>query len=508
MDDNDLARAGKLPADPAEGTAEVRGGGAQPKADEPDDGGKAKRIAALIQQRTKLVLAPTGRKYALVGGVARPCDSEDFVGWCANAMWKEHGEIVTKSMIDDVVRAVGGSDLPVQSVPVRVGGDPSRITIDLGPSASPLAVTAQGIAPAPDAVFARPKGSLALPAPCVPRSAAQAAEAVEAVRLELGVAPREWAACVAWLLAALRPEGPYPMLYLRGEHGSGKTTFARVLLSLIDPRRPDLRALPRDARDLAIRAEHVHVLGFDNVSAISGENSDALCRLATGDGFDTRQLHSDRDLTVFEAARPIVMTSIVDAAKRAGLLDRALMIDLPKLEQRRTEDEIHAAVEPHRPHALGALLYAVACALGSSDVVEIPGEVRMRAAASFAARAAPALGLAPSAIVQAYLDSRAAAHGVLADDPVMLALDRFVAPGKPWKGSMGDLLAALNERRHGARPPRGWPEGPEALSARLRRLAPTLRAHRITHTPPDRCRGHGNVREHALTRDDVELAAA
>lgn len=500
MDDNDLARAGQLPADPADETAEVpEGGGARSMVDGPEDGGKAKRLATLIQQRTKLVLAPTGRKYALAGGVARPCDSEDFIGWCSSVFWQEHDEIVTKSMIDDVIRALGGSGLPTQPVPVRIGGDLSRITIDLGLSA--LAVTAQGVAPAPDAVFARPKGSLPLPAPQVPRNAAEAAAAMEDLRRVLGVEPRAWAACIAWLLAALRPEGPYPMFYVRGEQGSGKSTLARALLSLIDPRRPDMRALPRDPRDLAIRAEHVHVLGFDNVSTISGETSDALCRLATGDGFDTRQLHSDRDLTVFEAARPMLMTSIVDAARRPDLLDRALMIDLPKRAERCDDDELRAAVELRRPRVLGALLHAVAHAIRAIDAVTIPGDVRMRAAASFAARAAPALGLAPSAIVQAYLDSRAAAHGVLADDPVVLALDRFLKPGPPWKGSMGELLRALNELRQGARPPRGWPEGPEALSARLRRLAPTLRAHGISHTPPDRCRGHGNVREHVIARD-------
>lgn len=499
MDDNDLARAGKLPADPADGTEEVSGGAARSTADVPEDGGKAKRLAALIQQRTKLVLAPTGRKYALAGGEARPCDSEEFIGWCSNVFWKEHDEIVTKSMIDDVVRALGGAGLPVQPIPVRIGGELSRITIDLGATA--LAVTAQGIAPAPDAVFARPKGSLPLPAPQVPQTASQAAKTTEALRRVLGVEPREWAVCVAWLLAALRPEGPYPMLFVRGEQGSGKSTLARALLSLIDPRRPDMRALPRDARDLAIRAEHVHVLGFDNVSAISGETSDALCRLATGDGFDTRQLHSDRDLAVFEAARPMLMTSIVDAARRPDLLDRALMIDLPKRAERRDDDELRAAVDQLRPSALGALLYAVAHAIKVSAAVTIPADVRMRAAASFAARAAPALGLDPSAIVQACVDSRAAAHGVLADDPVVVALDRFLKPGQSWKGSMGDLLDALNGLRHGARAPRDWPEGPEALSARLRRFAPTLRARGIAHSPPDRRRGHRNVREHVLTRE-------
>ncbi len=366
MDDNELACAGQLPADPAEGTAEAPSGpppagDTRTTVDGPEDGGKAKRLAALIQQRAELVLSLTGRSYALTGRVARPVDSDDFIGWCSHEFWREHDGILTRSMIDDVVRAVGGPGLPTRPIHIRVGGDLSRITLDLGDSA--VAVTAQGILPAPDAVFARPKGTLSLPAPHIPKTIAESAVALEELRQVLGIEPHTWIVCLAWLLAALRPEGPYPILYIRGEQGSGKSTLARALLSLIDPRRPDMRALPRDPRDLAIRAEHVHVLGFDNVSMVSGENSDALCRLATGDGFDTRQLRSDRDLAVFDAARPMLMTSIIDAATRPDLLDRALIVDLPAREERRDDDEIRAAVERLRPHVLGALLVAIAHAM-------------------------------------------------------------------------------------------------------------------------------------------------
>jgi energy-coupling factor transporter ATP-binding protein EcfA2 len=502
MDDNDLARAGKLPVDPAEGTAEV--------ADETEDGGKARRLAAendekpktsrlaeLLKERAPMVLSPTGRPYALIGDTARACTSEEFVGWCAWVFYSEYNETISKSGIGDVVRALSGSGLQTRPIHVRVGGDRSRITLDLGSSA--VAVTAEGITPAPDAVFARPPGSLPLPAPVPPGSATDAADAVEAMRGVLGVEGRTWTACVAWLLAALRPEGPYPILYIRGEHGSGKSTLAKALLSLIDPRRPDMRALPREPRDLAILAEHVHVIGIDNLSAITGEMSDALCRLATGDGFATRALYSDRDLAVFDSSRPMMMTSIVDAATRPDLLDRALIVDLPARAERSDDDEIRAAVERLRPHVLGALLYAASHALRASDA-RISGDVRMRAPASFAARAAPALGFTAAAIEAAYLDSRAAAHGVVAEDPVVEAVLRFLHPGRSWAGTMTTLLDALNDRRHG-RPPHGWPESARGLGAALRRLAPTLRALGVTHVPPDDRQGHDNVRQHRLTRD-------
>ena len=46
------------------------------------------------------------------------------------------------------------------------------------------------------------------------------------------------------LLAALRPSGPYPILALIGEHGTAKTSFLRLLRSLVDPNLVPSSALP------------------------------------------------------------------------------------------------------------------------------------------------------------------------------------------------------------------------------------------------------------------------
>src|SRR5262245_33829814 len=40
---------------------------------------------------------------------------------------------------------------------------------------------------------------------------------------------------IAWLLASLRPLGPYPLLALAGEQGSAKTITCKLLKALIDP---------------------------------------------------------------------------------------------------------------------------------------------------------------------------------------------------------------------------------------------------------------------------------
>ena len=112
---------------------------------------------------------------------------------------------------------------------------------------------------------------------------------------------------VAWALACLRNRGPYPVIALSGEQGSAKSTFSRILRALIDPNTAPLRALPREDRDLFIAASNGHVLAFDNMSGLPAWISDTLCRLATGGGFAVRQLYTDQDEVLFDAARPIIL---------------------------------------------------------------------------------------------------------------------------------------------------------------------------------------------------------
>jgi hypothetical protein len=57
---------------------------------------------------------------------------------------------------------------------------------------------------------------------------------------------------VAWLLAAMRAGGPYPVLGIAGEQGSAKTILSKLLRALIDPSVAPVRALPRDERELFI----------------------------------------------------------------------------------------------------------------------------------------------------------------------------------------------------------------------------------------------------------------
>jgi hypothetical protein len=54
------------------------------------------------------------------------------------------------------------------------------------------------------------------------------------------------------------------------------------------------------------------LLAFDNLSGLPAWLSDALCRLASGGSFAVRQLYTNDDEVLFQAARPILLNGIED----------------------------------------------------------------------------------------------------------------------------------------------------------------------------------------------------
>jgi hypothetical protein len=283
---------------------------------------------------------------------------------------------------------------------------------------------------------------------------------------------------VAWALACLRNRGPYPLLVLSGEQGSAKSTFSAILRSLLDPNTAPLRALPREDRDLFIAASNGHVLAFDNVSGLPGWISDTLCRLATGGGFAVRQLYTDQDEVLFEAARPVILNGIEEIVARPDLADRAVFLTLEPVpeERRRPEAELWANFESERPGILGTLLDALVEGLKRLPETHLPNLPRMADFALWATACETALW--PSGTFWlAYCGNRdEAVEGVIDADPVATGVRAIMATQPMWTGTASQLLVALVATvGEGVARSKTWPDSPRALAARLRRAATVLR---------------------------------
>jgi hypothetical protein len=382
----------------------------------------------------------------------------------------------TQAMLDalSLIEARARFDGPIESVHVRIAEHQSSIWLDLGdPEWRAVEINKIGwhIVDRPEVRFRRASGMLALPSPV------RGGEITE-LRPFLNIMGNDdWALVLCWLVAVLRPRGPYPILNLSGEQGSAKSTTARILCSLCDPFKAPLRSAPRDERDLHIAANSCHVIAIDNASRLGTWLTDALCRLATGGGLATRKLYTDDEEIIFDAQKPVMVNGIEDIATRGDYIERSIFLTLPTIpeDRRREEALIWARFEEARPRILGALLDGVSCALKSSSSVELKNKPRMADFAVWSVAAEPGLGLEPGAFMSAF-DGRDANDAILESSVVATALIAFMRSRPSWKGTAAELLRALNkdagESKTRLQP---WPQSPRALSGELRRLAPNLR---------------------------------
>lgn len=407
-----------------------------------------------------------------------PIRAKGFRRWLARRFFEATGGAPSSEALQsalNVVEAKAHFDAPERRVHVRVGGLDGRLYLDLGDEtwrAVEIDVAGWRVIDHAPVRFRRAAGLQGLPAPV-------AGGSVEALRSFLNVrSDADFVLVIAWALASLRNRGPYPVIALSGEQGSAKSTFSAILRALLDPNTAPLRALPREDRDLFIAATNGHVLAFDNVSGLPAWISDTLCRLATGGGFAVRQLYSDHDEVLFDAARPVILNGIEDIVTRPDLADRALFLTLEPIpeERRRPEQELWQAFEAERPRILGALLDAVVKGLAMLPQTRLDKLPRMADFALWATACETALWPAGT-FWSAYRGNRdEAVEGVIDADPIAAAVRALMAAGTEWTGNASELLGALGEMT-GERIAKSktWPDSPRALAGRLRRAATFLR---------------------------------
>ena len=288
-----------------------------------------------------------------------------------------------------------------------------------------------------------------------------------------------WKLVVAWLIAALRPEGPFTILIVEGPHGSAKSTASRILRGLIDPNTAPLRSPPANARDLAIAAGNSWCLGFDNISGVKPWLSDAFCRLSTGSGFSTRALYTDDSEKIFDGMRPILLNGIDTGIDRADLLDRAILVSLSPIseEERETEADLLARVKVVHASILGGLLDGIVCAMSRISEIKPSQLPRMADFAIWICAAEPALGWPEGSFLDAYRRNLKEANALALEASSLVQPVMRIADRGPWQGTATELKAEVNRVLLEEIPSEEagpCPATAKELSQALRRLVPSL----------------------------------
>ncbi|MGA2937623.1 MAG: hypothetical protein ABSF52_11060 [Syntrophobacteraceae bacterium] len=440
----------------------------------------------------ELFHSPEDGRYAVIAQNGHrevwPIRSKGFKNWLDHRFYRDQGKPPGTQGLQDAIRLLEAKavfDGEEHRVFVRVGEHSGNVYLDLCNEAwEAVEITPSGwrVLSDPPVRFRRAKGMLALPNPVPGGSLNQ-------LRPFLNL-PDDGSFCLdcGFLVQALNPSGPYPILTLEGEQGAAKSSKARTLRSLVDPSTAMLRTTPRDDRDLMIAATNSWLLAFDNLSGVENWLSDALCRISTGGGLSTRELYSDSEEIIFAAMRPQILNGIDRIASRHDLLDRSICITLPVIpdDKRKEEKEFWRDFEAARPCILGALCDAVSCALRNISTTKLDRLPRMADFAKWVTAAEPALPWKPGEFMKAYTGNRANAVKLALDvDIVACWIRQFMGDKSQWEGTATDLLSALRDLvPEDTRKLREWPKAPNSLGHRLRRAATFLRAESIEITLP------------------------
>ena len=422
-----------------------------------------------------------------------PVRSRGFREWLQHRFYKQHGGAPNNEALqsaEGTLKAKARFDGPACEVYRRVGAANGALYLDLcNPKWQAIEVDSKGwrSVDRPCVRFIRPWIARELPAP-------ESGGGIGDLRPFLNLDDEDFTLAVAWLLAALRNEGPYPVLVLTGEQGSAKSTCARMLRALVDPSEAPLRSVPRNEHDLFIAAERAHVIALDNLSGVPAWLSDALCRLSTGGAYASRELYYNDEEVVLDAICPLILNGIDEVVARGDLADRAIFLRLNAIPDadRRPEAELWARFEKARPRILGALLDALVVGLRRLPDVKLDRLPRMADFATWVVACEGAIFEA-GAFMRAYTGNRAdAIQSVIDASPVASAIRDLMQDRVEWTGTAAELLTEL-EQKAGDSVTKGkeWPANGQALSRRRNQYMSALRPAGIEIT-----RGEGRMRRH------------
>lgn len=402
-----------------------------------------------------------------------------FKYWIKREFYLKFKKAVGSQALHDALGVLEGRAIHEgleREVHLRVAEENGTIYIDSGDATwQSIVISADrwSLAKESPVRFRRDPSALPLPIP-------QRGGDIREIQELLTVDQKDFPLVMAWLLFSYFAKYSHPILMLAGEQGSGKSTSAFILKSLVDPSKAALLSSIRDERNLMIAAKNSWILAFDNLSHISNDLSDALCRLATGTGFRTRKLQTDDEETVIEAMRPMIFTGIEELGTKSDLLDRMIVVTCVKPTQPTilSEAKLEAKIEELRPLLLGCLLDALVQALAKVKDTKYRGGGRMIQFAEFAIAGESKLGLEPGSIEAAYEGNREQIHETAIEgSPVAQVVLSFMEDKPVWMGKASELLKCLKplaiisgfHDKH-------FPHLPKTLSASLRRSLPNLRA--------------------------------
>jgi hypothetical protein len=319
-----------------------------------------------------------------------------------------------------------------------------------------------------------------------------------------------------YLVSLFIPEIPKVILIIRGTGGGAKTTAFRMIKEIVDPSSVDTFSFPKQINDLVQTLDHHYVNFFDNVSYISEEVSDLLCRTVTGSGNMKRALYTTDTDFIYKYKRCIGINGINLASTRADFLDRSLIIEVKRIEKekRRKEEELNGEFQELKPLLLGFIFDLLVKVLKyrqghTNEQILKNGYPRMADFAEWGEIISRCLGYEDNEFLNAYYENIANQNDeVIESSPVAEALLLFMFEMEKefWEGSPTRLYRELTDIIDQIKPElkrsNEWPKASNKLTSILNSVANNLKEKGIEVITGERDT-HGNriIKIHNLSKN-------
>ncbi len=175
-----------------------------------------------------------------------------------------------------------------------------------------------------------------------------------------------------------------PMLVFGGSTDASKTVTSTLVKMLVDPSGKKIEdygtSMPTKPDDLATILYCNYLPSFENISKLSNEQSDMLCKANTGANFSTRLFYSQGQESKLAIHRKSMLNGITVNIDRDDLGRRTLPYDLPsfKIGEKKTKEQVLSEFYALLPDLLGHVFLTLQKALILYDDVKSKAQIGIR----------------------------------------------------------------------------------------------------------------------------------
>lgn len=253
---------------------------------------------------------------------------------------------------------------------------------------------------------------------------------------------------LTYIIACFVPDIPHPILIFNGSQGAAKSTLFKICRSIIDPSELELLSFTEDKKEFAQLLREHYCCYFDNVSSISSEASDTMCKVVFGTSFSKRKLYTDDESIIWKFRRCCGINGISITGIKPDLADRAIHLQLERIppEERKNERELQEEFRKALPEILGGILDTLVKANSILDTVEIVKKPRMADYAQFGESVSRALGHTPGFFEKVYQQNTKHYNAeIISDSKIGELLCEMMGDKEKWEGTAAELRKNLME---------------------------------------------------------------